>query len=141
MAEAFRKRFVRALEEHPEGLSQEKLQELPGFGDVDPEHLSHAINVLSRECRIDIITSNPYNLYYRIVDEDVATKLCSLETEERAVYRSIVDGGKQGAFTRSIRANTNLAANSVNRTIKKLMVRKLIKYETDVKVCTCISYS
>ena len=70
-------------------------------------------------------------LVYR---QKAATALKGGENEEKIVYQLIAEAGNKGIWIRDIRLKSNLALTHVNKVLKALEGRKLIKAVKSVSV-------
>ena len=67
-------------------------EELP---DIPLEAIMEAINVLSSECRIELLRSNDV-MAYRVIDNLEAEKLRLMDQDEKMVYQLIKASGSNG---------------------------------------------
>ncbi|KAK8815751.1 hypothetical protein WA538_004875 [Blastocystis sp. DL] len=98
------------------------------FGE-DYVNLVNVIQELLNENRLKIL-QGPNGYVYQLVSIDQADKkaqLNDLGDAEMLVYQCIERTGDQGIWIREIKVRTGLHAQAINRIIKKLVQRKLIK--------------
>ncbi|EEP76842.1 conserved hypothetical protein [Uncinocarpus reesii 1704] len=72
-------------------------------------------------------------LAWKVVEQSDAEKLQNLNAEERMVYNVIHSTGRQGVWTKTIKARTNLHQTIMNRCLKSLEAKNYIKSVRNVK--------
>ena len=118
-------RIIALCKEFPQGISDKVLQvSLP---DVDPKSRADAINALLCGNQIDLFKSEK-GLLYRVKTAD--TVAIKGDAEEKLVYKIIEEAGNKGTWIRDIRIKSNLVQTQLNKVLKSLKSKKLIK---DVK--------
>lgn len=109
----------------PDGLSNADLSEL--IPNVSVEQRVEAINKLLQQGRLEVLTKNN-SLLYRYKDPSKkATVPKGADNEEKIVYSIIEEGGNKGIWIRDIRIKSNLIMTQLNKILKNLESRKLIK--------------
>ena len=71
---------------------------------------------------------------YVLKDKTASNKLKGGEVEERVVFKIVEDAGNKGIWMKDIRYKSNLNATTLNKVIKALEGKKLIKAITSVSV-------
>lgn len=71
---------------------------------------------------------------YVLKDKTASNKLKGGEVEERVVFKIVEDAGNKGIWMKDIRYKSNLNATTLNKVIKVLEGKKLIKAITSVSV-------
>ncbi|KAK8795171.1 hypothetical protein WA588_004020, partial [Blastocystis sp. NMH] len=123
---SLKSRFIAELEKQEEGLEDGDMKRI--FGE-DYVNLVNVIQELLNENRLKIL-QGPNGYVYQLVSIDQADKkaqLNDLGDAEMLVYQCIERTGDQGIWIREIKVRTGLHAQAINRIIKKLVQRKLIK--------------
>ncbi|XP_785983.4 DNA-directed RNA polymerase III subunit RPC6 [Strongylocentrotus purpuratus] len=117
-------RILELCKQNPDGIADSTLQkELPN---VDTRQRVSAVNRLLSSGKIDLVkTSN--ELVYRLKDPGVVSKIKGADNQERLVYQIIEQSGNKGIWTRDIRLKSNLQLTQLNKILKNLESRKLIK--------------
>ncbi len=64
---------------------------------------------------------------YKAVVQSEAKKMSSMEGDEAMVYQYIKDAGNEGIWSRHIKARTNLHITVINRTLKTLESKSVVK--------------
>ncbi|KAI2089619.1 34-kDa subunit of RNA polymerase III (C) [Ophidiomyces ophidiicola] len=72
-------------------------------------------------------------LAWKVIEQSDAEKLQNLNSEERLVYNVIHSTGRQGVWTKTIKARTNLHQTIMNRCLKSLETKSYIKSVRNVK--------
>lgn len=111
--------------DNPEGLSNSDLSDL--LPNISVQDRVASINKLLQHGHLEILTKNN-SLIYRYKDP---TKKASIpkgaDNEEKIVYSIIEESGNKGIWIRDIRVKSNLIMTQVNKILKNLESRKLIK--------------
>lgn len=113
--------ITRHAQENPEGLSNSDLSEL--LPNISVEDRVASINKLLQQGHLEILTKNN-SLIYRI-KRNSAPK--GADNEEKIVYSIIEEGGNKGIWIRDIRVKSNLLMTQLNKILKNLESKKLIK--------------
>jgi len=66
-------------------------------------------------------------LFYGLVEENVASNFKGLDVSARLVYQVVKTAGNMGIWTKDIRFQTNIQQQALNKIFKQLESRKLIK--------------
>ncbi len=143
-------RILSLCREVPQGISDKALQS--ALGDVDSSERAAAINRLLHRGSIDLFKSSEKGLLYRARGGGAAggggegggaggagadagggggrPALKGGDSEEKLVYRIIEEAGNKGTWIRDIRIKSNLVQTQLNKVLRSLKSKKLIK---DVK--------
>uniref|UniRef100_A0A8C7WER2 DNA-directed RNA polymerase III subunit RPC6 n=1 Tax=Oncorhynchus mykiss TaxID=8022 RepID=A0A8C7WER2_ONCMY len=70
---------------------------------------------------------NSSGLLYRMKDAQTASKMKGSDNQEKLVYQVIEDAGNKGIWSRDIRYKSNLPLTEINKILKNLESKKLIK--------------
>lgn len=73
-------------------------------------------------------------LLYKYKDPQNKTKVKGADNEERIVYRIIEEAGNKGIWIRDIRFKSNLNMTQLNKVLKSLETKKIIKAVKSVAV-------
>lgn len=122
-----RDRFLKLLADpryRSEGMSNHDLTS--EFGPRNAAVMVKIVNELLEDSRLNAERSGD-GLVYRLVGEDVAARVRELDETGRDVYRTIEAAGNLGIWTKDIKRKTNLHIQTINKTIKALESRRLIK--------------
>ncbi|CAG0883286.1 unnamed protein product, partial [Darwinula stevensoni] len=120
-SEVIETRILELCTEFPKGVPDKVLQnDMPL---LDAKERVNAINRLLAKGKIDLFKQGT-ELVYR---QKAATVLKGGENEEKIVYQLISEAGNKGIWIRDIRLKSNLALTHVNKVLKALEGRKLIK--------------
>ncbi|BFZ58458.1 34-kDa subunit of RNA polymerase III (C) [Savitreella phatthalungensis] len=92
-----------------------------------PEWLAVAINKLVHQQLVILKQDSSSNVSYQAVAEAEAKKVRELEDDDRMVYLQVKDAGSSGVWTRTIKQKTALHTTVINRAIKTLETRSMIK--------------
>jgi DNA-directed RNA polymerase III subunit RPC6 len=90
--------------------------------------LAIIMNELIKETRITFSRNNiSGELYYQLVDADVAAQLQGLDGDAITVYQVIEKAGNMGIWTRDIKNQTKIQPTAMTRILKSLETRRLVK--------------
>ncbi|KAH3856902.1 DNA-directed RNA polymerase III subunit RPC6-like [Dreissena polymorpha] len=118
-------RILLLCHENPEGINDALIQEhMPQF---DVQQRVTAINRLLSTGRIDLLKSSSGKLIYKLKDSSAADPVKGGDQQEKVVYQIIKDAGNKGIWIRDIRFKSNLLLTQVNKILKNLESKKLIK--------------
>jgi DNA-directed RNA polymerase III subunit RPC6 len=125
-------RIIALATEKPGGLNNDDImQSLP---DVSAENRVQSLNRLLQENVLEIFKRGN-TLIYRLKDPaKKSTAPKDIDNEEKIVYQIIEDGGNRGIWIRDIRTKSNLIMTQLNKVLKNLENRKLIKAVKSVNV-------
>lgn len=117
--------ITRHAEENPDGLSNADLSRL--LPNILVQDRVASINKLLQQGHLEILTKNN-SLIYRFKDPNKKTIIPKgADNEEKIVYSIIEEGGNKGIWIRDIRVKSNLIMTQLNKILKNLETRKLIK--------------
>lgn len=74
------------------------------------------------------------NLLYKYKDPSKKTTVKGADAEEKLVYKIIEEAGNKGIWIRDIRFGSNLNMTQLNKVLKSLETKKLIKCVKSVTV-------
>lgn len=119
-------RIMKLCETYPKGLPDKVLQsEIPN---VEAQQRVMAINRLLSRGQIELLKQGSnQQLVYRLRDPLAAKNVKGADAEEKLVYQVIEEAGNKGIWTRNIRFKCNLLLTQVNKILKSLESKKLIK--------------
>lgn len=75
------------------------------------------------------------NLLYKYKDPSTKSAAKGADTEEKVVYKIIEEAGNKGIWIRDIRFSSNLNMTQLNKVLKSLETKKIIKAVKSVSVC------
>lgn len=117
--------IIRHIKEHTDGISNGDLSKL--MSNTSPQEIVLSINRLLKEGQIEILMKNN-NLIYRYKDPAKKSNAPKgADNEERIVYSIIEEADNKGIWIRDIRVKSNLIMTQLNKILKNLESRKLIK--------------
>jgi DNA-directed RNA polymerase III subunit RPC6 len=128
-------RIIALAQEKPGGLTNDDL--VQNLSDVSAEHRVQSINRLILDSVLEIFRKGDTGntLIYRLKDPaKKSTAPKDIDNEEKIVYQIIEDGGNKGIWIRDIRTKSNLIMTQLNKVLKNLENRKLIKAVKSVNV-------
>ncbi|XP_077427985.1 DNA-directed RNA polymerase III subunit RPC6 [Vanacampus margaritifer] len=116
---------IKALcQQFPHGITDEVVQnDMPH---LDPRQRAAAINKLLSLGVLDLL-KNSSGLLYRLKDATSASKMKGSDNQEKLVYQIIEDAANKGIWSRDIRFKSNLPLTEINKILKNLESKKLIK--------------
>lgn len=117
--------ITKNAQENPEGLSNSDLSEL--LPNISVQDRVASINKLLQQGHLEILTKNN-SLIYRYKDLSKKTNVPKgADNEEKIVYSIIEEADNKGIWIRDIRVKSNLIMTQLNKILKNLESRKLIK--------------
>ncbi|XP_059561438.1 DNA-directed RNA polymerase III subunit RPC6 isoform X4 [Myotis daubentonii] len=124
-------RIIELCHQFPHGITDQVIQnEMPH---IEAQQRAVAINRLLSMGQLDLLRSNT-GLLYRIKDSQNAgpvsfflSKMKGSDNQEKLVYQIIEDAGNKGIWSRDIRYKSNLPLTEINKILKNLESKKLIK--------------
>ena len=122
-------RILALCKEVPGGVSDKVLQ--TAMPEIDNRSRAEAINTLLTSGKIDLFKSAEKGLLYRFREVGTAAGAVGGAkgegAEEKLVYRIIEEAGNKGTWIRDIRIKSSLVQTHLNKVIKSLKSKKLIK--------------
>ena len=82
--------------------------------------------------RLNLFQTPSGGLLYKLVAEETAAKFEGLTQEQMLVYQICEKAGTKGVWTRDIKNQSNIPQHTLNKTLKELEQRSLIKYVRSV---------
>ncbi|XP_025067910.1 DNA-directed RNA polymerase III subunit RPC6 isoform X2 [Alligator sinensis] len=117
-------RIIELCHQFPHGITDQVIQnEMPH---TDAQQRAMAINRLLSMGQLDLLRSNA-GLLYRVKDSQNTSKMKGSDNQEKLVYQIIEDAGNKGIWSRDIRYKSNLPLTEINKILKNLESKKLIK--------------
>ena len=117
-------RIIALAKASPKGISDKDLQkEIP---DLKPQQRASIINKLLAQGYFDLFNQSG-TLLYKLKDPSRAQKVKGADNEEKIVYSIIEEAGNKGIWIRDIRFKSNLILTQLNKILKILENKKLIK--------------
>lgn len=118
-------RILLLCHQNPDGINDTTIQEdMPQF---DVKQRVTAINRLLSTGRIDLLKSSTGKLIYKLKDTGATDPVKGADQQEKVVYQIIKEAGNKGIWIRDIRFKCNLLLTQVNKILKNLESKKLIK--------------
>jgi DNA-directed RNA polymerase III subunit RPC6 len=115
--------------QYPNGVSHKVVQS--SFPNISAEQCLKIINRLSSLKKIDFLKSStePGTFFYRIRDTKNTSQSSNGPSDqmEKTVYEIVKESGNMGAWMRDIRFKTKLPTTLLNKTLKSLESKKIIK--------------
>lgn len=117
-------RIVNLCQSNPKGVTDASIQSV--ITGVPAQQRVTAINRLLSSGQLELLKSGK-TLYYRYKDSQSSGKTKGLEQEEKLIYQIIENSKNIGIWIRDLRFQCNLQMTQVNKVVKNLESRKLIK--------------
>ncbi|KAJ1725107.1 34-kDa subunit of RNA polymerase III (C) [Coemansia erecta] len=119
-----------AVVQVPNGLENELLMSTLAM--YPPESIVNSINRLLQTGQLEMMQTGR-DLRYRAVTSGEQQRLATLSIDERLVYKHIENSKNEGIWVRILKQKTNLAQNVINRSLKGLEQKAMIKSIKSVK--------
>ncbi|CAJ1053352.1 DNA-directed RNA polymerase III subunit RPC6 [Xyrichtys novacula] len=117
-------RIRELCQQFPHGITDQVIQnDMPH---LEPQQRAMAINKLLSLGQLDLLR-NSTGLLYRMKDTQSTSKMKGSDNQEKLVYQIIEDAGNKGIWSRDIRFKSNLPLTEINKILKNLESKKLIK--------------
>lgn len=117
--------ITKHAQENPDGLSNTDLSAV--LPNISVQDRVASINKLLKQGHLEILTKNN-SLIYRYKDASKNTNVPKgADNEEKIVYSIIEEADNKGIWIRDIRVKSNLIMTQLNKILKNLESRKLIK--------------
>jgi len=110
------------IHQTPKGVTQQTLNQL----NVPLEQMKEAINLLLTDGRLKIFKEGN-EIMYREANVDDVSKFRGLSAEEMLVFQLVEEKGNVGIWIRDLRYRSSLQTTQLNKILKMLESRKLIK--------------
>lgn len=120
-------KLIAIMEKSNSPMTSKKLQDITG---ASASELLTPLQELINMRRIELwsVTNNGVQEHaYKIVSEERAAKLRGLTTEDQLVFQLIEKSQGQGMWVRNLKIATRLQQTQINKILKRLEGRKLIK--------------
>lgn len=120
-------RILELCAQNPDGISDSMLQqEIP---QISAQQRLAALNRLLSLGRLDLLKSAQLGIVYRLKDKLALTSALSTsgDMDEKLVFAVIKESGNKGIWIRDISTKTNVKSTALNKTLKSLESKKLIK--------------
>ncbi|KAM9315773.1 DNA-directed RNA polymerase III subunit RPC6 isoform 1-T1 [Gastrophryne carolinensis] len=117
-------RIIELCQQFPHGITDQVIQnEMPH---IEAKQRAMAINRLLSTGQLDLLRSTA-GLLYRLKETQAAGKMKGSDNQEKLVYQIIEDAGNKGIWSRDIRYKSNLPLTEINKILKNMESKKLIK--------------
>uniref|UniRef100_UPI00398F16AF DNA-directed RNA polymerase III subunit RPC6 isoform X1 n=2 Tax=Pristiophorus japonicus TaxID=55135 RepID=UPI00398F16AF len=117
-------RILELCQQFPQGITDQVIQnDMP---QVEPQKRAMVINRLLSIGQLDLLRGTS-GLLYRIKDSQSTSKMKGSDNQEKLVYQIIEDAGNKGIWSRDIRYKSNLPLTEINKILKNMESKKLIK--------------
>jgi len=125
------KSIMELCKQSPEGISDGSLQSGLPLNISSQQRLA-ALNRLLSLGKIDLVRSSHSGLLYRLKDMDALNATKDSDMDEKLIYSIIKDANNKGIWIRDIARKTNLKTTVLNKALKSLESKKLIKSVSSV---------
>ena len=120
--------ILELCKQNTDGITDQIIQN--AIPNISPEQRIAALNRLLSLNKLDLLKSPQFGLLYRLKDLDTVMK--GSDSDEKLVYSIVKESGNKGIWIRDISVKTNLGTQILNKTIKNLESKKLIKHVNSV---------
>lgn len=122
--------LIELLKKSPKGVMDADIQ--IGLPDLSTQDRVKLVNALLAKGLLDLFNQGG-NLVYKY-KEKTAVQVKGADNEEKVILRIIEEAGNKGIWMRDIRYQSNLLATQLNKILKALENKKLIKAVKSVSV-------
>ncbi|XP_054927853.1 DNA-directed RNA polymerase III subunit RPC6 [Dermacentor andersoni] len=124
-ASEIEQKIVELCTANPTGITDKIVQmHIPN---VEPTVRVAAFNSLLAQGKLEILKQKNQQLLYRLKNSDADNKCKGSDREEKVVYKIVEEAGDKGIWIRDIRIKSGLVLTSLNKILKSLESKKLIK--------------
>ncbi|KAJ2961765.1 hypothetical protein NQZ79_g3077 [Umbelopsis isabellina] len=116
--------------EYPDGLPVTDL--VPKIPSLSQADILENVNALSKKSLLEFQMIG-IATYVRIIELKDYQKTSTLDSDSKLIYNWIRDSGSEGIWTKDLKKHTNLHINVVNRVLKALEHKQLVKSVKHVK--------
>ncbi|XP_078671611.1 DNA-directed RNA polymerase III subunit RPC6-like [Branchiostoma floridae x Branchiostoma belcheri] len=117
-------RVIELCQETPKGITDALIMKHMPM--VTAQQRASAINRLLSTGRIDVL-KGAGGLIYRLKDSQGTNVIKGADNQEKLVYQIITDAGNKGIWIRDIRYKCNIMITQLNKILRNLESKKLIK--------------
>ncbi|KAJ8934184.1 hypothetical protein NQ314_013538, partial [Rhamnusium bicolor] len=117
-------RLLELAKSQPEGISNADIKE--HISDVPLPEITAVINKCLKNGTFDLFKTKD-NLFYKYKDPSKKAAIKGADSEEKVVYKIIEEAGNKGIWIRDIRFKSNLNMTQLNKVLKSLETKKIIK--------------
>lgn len=117
--------IITLAQSKPNGISNEDIALVVDSG-IEPAVRVKALNKLLQQGQLQILQKGN-TLIYRLKDPKKSTVPQDIDNDEKIIYNIIEEGGNKGIWIRDIRVKSNLIMTQLNKILKNLENKKLIK--------------
>ena len=125
-------RLIQLMVEFPKGITQVIVQ--ASIPELNLNNLTDVLNKMIRKKTVNLFVVDGKPLWK--LNEDRVTLNKGADAEENIILDLIKKAGNKGIWHRDIRQNTNLQQTQLNKYLKNLEGKKLIKSVSSVSVCS-----
>ncbi|XP_064117419.1 DNA-directed RNA polymerase III subunit RPC6-like isoform X2 [Macrobrachium nipponense] len=125
LAAQVEQRVIQLCGEFKQGITYQIIQ-----NDMPTLKLAQIVDVINKllaTSRLDMLKKDDDVLVFKLRDPGSLHRVKGAEPEEQVVYKIIEECGTQGIWAREIRSRSNLHLNTVEKVLRKLESKKLIK--------------
>lgn len=117
-------KVIALCKQNPKGINDDIIRDnIPG---LTTQQRVQTINKLLTTGQMELLQSGK-TLVYRFKDSQAASKTRGFDVEEKLIYQVIEDADNKGIWVRDIRYKCNLPMTQVNKVLKSLEGKKLVK--------------
>nr|CAH7763144.1 unnamed protein product [Callosobruchus chinensis] len=117
-------RLLELAKSNVEGISNDDIKEQ--IPDISLPDLTNVINKFLKNGTFELFKTKD-KLYYKYKDPSKKTANKGADNEEKVVYKIIEEAGNKGIWIRDIRFKSNLNMTQLNKVLKSLETKKIIK--------------
>jgi DNA-directed RNA polymerase III subunit RPC6 len=107
-----------------DGLTDKIMEE--NLKDVDLNVRAQALNALLQKRQLQIFKQGDF-IFYKQQTKEESVRFKGLSSEDMLIYQAIKNAGNMGIWTKDMKRETNLQQPQVNKALKNLEARGLIK--------------
>ncbi|KAI7834544.1 RNA polymerase Rpc34 subunit-domain-containing protein [Kickxella alabastrina] len=123
-------RLYNVLLQKPDGVDNDTLHE--ALPDLKQEDIVNSINRLLQSGLLELMQVGT-RILYRGVSRNEIERLSGLSSDEKLVFKHIENSNNEGIWVRTLKQKTNLLQGVINRCLKGLEQKALIKSVKSVK--------
>lgn len=124
VTEKIKNKLLEEAKTQPAGISNKDISKL--FPDIPLKQVTVVINKCLKNGTLELFQTKE-NLYYKYKEPSKSSVNLGADSEEKVVFKIIEEAGNKGIWIRDIRIKSNINPTQLNKVLKSLETKKIIK--------------